>query len=98
MRQFQTAYQIKAKHYDEDHLEIAKSLRYIGQAHYELKQYDQAIEYFKKDLSISEPILGEGHKKLAETYRNLGFIYEILGNREQAQVYFKLAKRMNRVL
>lgn len=49
-----------------------------------MRNYSKAIECFKKDLAISEPILGEGHKRLLDTYKNLGYIYEILGDRDVA--------------
>lgn len=58
---------------------------YIGRCYSELKNFEKAIQYYKKSLiSVS---------KFPEAYYQLGLIYKLLGDKKQSQANFKLAEQ-----
>ncbi|MHA1251258.1 MAG: tetratricopeptide repeat protein [Candidatus Helarchaeota archaeon] len=52
-------------------------LEYVGQCYRHLKQYNEAINYFKKALEITE---NENQKQVCELLRHLGSCYSANGN------------------
>ena len=73
---------------DEDATEKIASLYYfLGYGYCELADYKLALEYYKKDSSILEKILGKEHPDTATTYNNMALVYDIQGNYDRALEY-----------
>ena len=53
--------------------------------------YGKALEYYQKDLAISEEVLGLGHPDTAATYNNIGLIYWAMGDYVTALEYYQKA-------
>ena len=50
--------------------------------------YEKALEYYGKDLAISERVLGPEHPSTATTYNNMAGVYEDKGDYEKALEYY----------
>ena len=77
-------------------IEAEEALAQVGNAHYELEQYDEALEHRERRLRLLLAHFGEeGAKKearVAEAYRNVGDVYdEGRGDFEQALEYYTKA-------
>jgi tetratricopeptide (TPR) repeat protein len=66
------------------HPEIAESYHNIGLVHYYKGDYDQAIKFYNKSLSIKIANFGENYSDVAKTYNNIGVIYMDKGKYSQA--------------
>ena len=55
------------------------------------KDYDKALAYHMKALTIMQKILGEDNPKMARYYSNVGTTYIYLGNHEEALKYINKA-------
>ena len=53
--------------------------------------YEKALEYYSKDLEISEKVLGSGHPSTATTYNNMAGVYKAQGDYEKALEYYDKA-------
>ena len=51
--------------------------------------YEKALEYYSKDLEISEKVLGSGHPSTATTYNNMAGVYKAQGDYEKALEYYE---------
>ncbi len=54
-------------------------------------EFEQALEYQKKDLELSKEILGDKHPNLAISYNNISLIYRNMGELDQALHFQKKA-------
>ena len=72
---------------------IAVSLNSMGNIYLLLKQYDLAIERFKKSQEIEKSINNE--LGLAINYQNIGYAIDAQGNFDKALVYFKKSLEIN---
>ncbi|OFX44630.1 MAG: hypothetical protein A2046_01225 [Bacteroidetes bacterium GWA2_30_7] len=69
----------------------------LGLVHFYQKNYDNAIEYFKKSIALKEKLLTENKddnklkKGIADTYNNIGMVYENLNDKENALYYYNEA-------
>jgi tetratricopeptide (TPR) repeat protein len=61
----------------------------LGVAHDKLKDYEKAVESFKKAMAV-EPNYSKVHKRL-------GYTYEAMGNREEAMECFKKAMELEEI-
>jgi tetratricopeptide (TPR) repeat protein len=70
--------------------EDADLLFQLGKLEDNFGNYDKAIEYYDKCLSIEFKSLGEKHSDVAVTYNNLGLVYDDIGAYEKAiEFYYK---------
>jgi len=68
---------------------IANVFNNIGLAHSNLKESDQALNYYQKALKINKKI---GHKEsIATNLGNIGLIYITLGKSKEALKYYQEA-------
>ena len=72
---------------------IAVSLNSMGNIYLLLKQYDLAIERFKKSQEIERSINNE--LGLAINYQNIGYAIDAQGNFDEALAYFKKSLEIN---
>lgn len=71
----------------------AISLEVIGSIHYDLGDFEKAIQYFLKSLKIYQK---EGNKKgVAEIYNHIGMCYRDMSNFDKAMEYHKKALKIN---
>jgi len=77
---------IKAEEAEDEKMK-ALVLRRLGHVHRHMEIYDEAEEYFKKSLEISEQ-LGEG---VSECHRGLGYIRWREGNLDESQKHYEKA-------
>ncbi len=72
---------------------IAVSLNSMGNIYLLLKQYDLAIERFKKSQEIERSI--NNQLGLAINYQNIGYAIDAQGNSDEALIYFKKSLEIN---
>ncbi len=65
----------RKKAFGEDHIALAEIYNYLSSVHYELKQYDEATRYSKKNLEIKERQYGPNNVKMAAPIFNFGVQY-----------------------
>ena len=53
--------------------------------------YAKALEYYEKDLEISERVLGSDHPDTATTYNNMANVYHVQGDFAKALEYYEKA-------
>lgn len=68
----------------------------IGYLSYNLTKYDDAIDYYKKSLSIKEGLTNKSD--IENTYNNMGLIYYEWADYENAIKYFQKALAINKEL
>ena len=62
-------------------------LNNLGELHYQLGRYADAIPYYKRAISLAKT--GGLHPQLAITYRNLGIVYQLTGRTADAMEAYK---------
>ncbi len=67
----------------------------LGNAYGDKGEYDRAIEYYNKALSIRLKTLGPEHPYVATVYENLAEAYEKKGDKKKAEEYRKKARGIN---
>ena len=72
-------------------MDVATSYYNLGLVYDNLGNYEQAKEYYHRDLAITLKQLGPEHVDVATSYNNLGLVPDNLGNYEQAKEYHELA-------
>lgn len=63
----------------------------IGNAYFGRSDYDTALEYYQKCLSLRKNIFGENHTDTAACYVNIGLIYDFKCDYKTALSYFQKA-------
>ncbi|HEV2915099.1 MAG TPA: CHAT domain-containing protein [Pyrinomonadaceae bacterium] len=63
----------------------AGALNSIGDVHYILSEYAQALDYYEKSLALSESV-GDQHGRIA-ALNNIGYVYIYLGDNPKARRY-----------
>ena len=76
------------RHLGEKHASTATSYNNVGAVYYNLGDYDNALDYFNKSLSIRLEVFGGHHPNVAQSYNNIGLVYANLGDYEKALDYF----------
>src|SRR5690606_14700243 len=61
----------------------AKAYNNIGNIYRDIQQYDKAISYYQKSLTLHT--LTKNRESMALTNRNIAFIYQLMGNYEKAK-------------
>ena len=70
----------------------------MGNVYLDKGEYDRAIVFYKKSLSISQPIWGEQHADVARSINSAGIAYWYKGNFDQALIYFEKALAIRRAI
>lgn len=76
---------------DHDHPDIAASYSGLGLVYLHLNNYQRAIGYFRKDITICEVHRSENPTALATSYSNMGAAHEICGKFPEAIEFHKKA-------
>lgn len=63
----------------------------LGNVHFDKGDYDKAIEYYQKALTIDLNALGPDHPDMAASYNNLGIAYDAKGDYDRAVEYHRQA-------
>ena len=72
------------KVFGDEHPYVATAYDHLGTTYCELGDYEKALEYHNKALSIKIMVFGEGHPYLAKTYINICDAYLDEGNYAKA--------------
>ena len=75
-----------------EHPDIIKSYDDIAGYYAYFKNYEKAIEYYKKSISLMEKTLGKEHIDLADKYETVFVLYSKLMNKEKAGEYYRKAE------
>jgi tetratricopeptide (TPR) repeat protein len=57
--------------------------------------YDKALEYYEKSLSIILSVLGDNHPDVAISYNNIGNVYAFQGDYDKALKYYEKALKIS---
>ena len=87
IQHFLYAIEIGIKKLGENHKWVASSYNNIGAVYSQKGDYDKALEYYIKSLSI----IGEKNPLAAHSYNNIGTIYLDKGDYDQALAYLQKA-------
>jgi tetratricopeptide (TPR) repeat protein len=71
---------------------LAKACNDCGVAYASLEQYDVAIGFFNAALNLKRYLMDEG----ISAYYNLGQVYKIMGDEEQAEQCFRSGETLKR--
>ena len=74
-----------------DSIDIAISYNNIGSVYSDKGDYDKALEYYNKALTIWKSKLGEEHTDVARSYNNIGLVYQAKSDYDKALKYFNKA-------
>ena len=71
----------------------SSALSTMGEALFRLKDSEGALEYYKRALNEIESSMGR-NSSYVSTCRNISFIYNRLGNKEEAEKYKNMAEEL----
>lgn len=71
--------------------QLAKLYNYSGVTQVKLGRYDEALQFYNKELELNLDLFGSSHPSVAGGYNNIGGIYYRSGDIGEAIVYFKRA-------
>ena len=100
LKDFACNYDLALKYYNRalhiaeknnDSIDVATSYNNIGSVYYQKGDYDKALEYLNKALTIQKAKLGEEHTDVATSYNNIGSLYSKKGNYDKALEYLNKA-------
>ena len=63
---------------------MAASYNNIGNVYDSQGKYEEALEYYQKDLDITVRLVGQDHPDVAGSYKNIGIVYGKKGDRAAA--------------
>ena len=72
-------------------METATSYNNIGAVYYSQHDFDNALKYLKKSLSIRKKHFELDHPIIADSYNNIGLAYYYQGDYNKAVKYLKKA-------
>ncbi len=99
LRYFLEAKEIRANNFHKNHPSLANSYRNIGNIYKKLGQYDNALDYFKKEFKVTQAMTkGMPHQVWTRSYRNIAEIYFLKERHKEALKYFKKSEKINRNL
>ena len=75
----------------QDSLDVAASYNNIGNVYDSQGKYEEALEYYQKDLDITVRLVGQDHPDVANSFNNIGTVYAGKGDLENALVQFQKA-------
>ena len=76
---------------DRNNPELATNYNDIGALYANLKQYNNALKFYNKALTINKATWGSDDPSIAINYANLGGVYYKMGNLHKALKYATLA-------
>ena len=82
-KHFQAAV-IEAQKYPQPNEYTANQNKTLGIFYFITADYEKAIELFKEALDVEEKLYGAKNLKISQTLNQLGFIYHLSGQIEQA--------------
>jgi len=83
-----------AKSY-QDHLDVAKSYNNIGNVCDSQGKYEEALEYYQKDLDITVRLVGDG-PSVADSKENIGLVFKKMTKKSEARQMFTEAAGIRR--
>ena len=81
-----------------DNIDITISYNNLGYTYHELKQYDLAMEYYQKALTIQESKVGREHTLTANSYKNIGILHYDIQEYDKALEYVLTAMEISEKL
>ena len=93
VRCFQEAQKIYESSLPAIHPNIALGNNNIAILYFQSKEYDLALEGFNRSFTLKKHILPADHPDLARTAHNLAIVHALLGQNEQAELFFQQASR-----
>jgi tetratricopeptide (TPR) repeat protein len=88
------------EYFSEKHVndvDLASLMLWLGRYYNDIADYSKALEWYMKDLAITEKVLGKDHPSTATTYNNIALVYSDQGKYEQAlEMYFKSYRILKR--
>merc|ERR1711965_254410 len=60
----------------------------MGEVYRSQGKYDEALEYYNKDLEINLKKLGNDHPDVARTYNNMALVYDSQGKYDEALEHY----------
>ncbi len=78
---------LKVREFIEDTIGISDSYHALGNLYFYKREYDMALEYYRKSLLINHTKLGANHIKTAKSYFNIGLCHFNLENYDKALLY-----------
>ena len=75
-----------------EHPDTATTYNNMAMVYTDQGEYEKALEYYGKALSIRERVLGTEHPATATTYNNMAVVFRAQGDYEKALEYFKKAR------
>lgn len=91
VKHHETAVALKTKALGAEHLQVARSLRKLGEALRDNGQMDAALSTYAKSLSIEEQQLGPNHPEVASTVQGIGVTLSRLGRYSEARERYERA-------
>jgi tetratricopeptide (TPR) repeat protein len=76
---------------EKESVRFARLYHRIGWSYDDLSDYNKALEYYGKDLAISESKLGKDHPETATTYNSIALVYDNMGDYDKALEYYEKA-------
>lgn len=76
---------------EEERKQLAKLYNYTGVTHVKMGRFDEALQFYNKELELNLALFGSSHPSVAGGYNNIGGIYYRAGDIGEAIVYFKRA-------
>jgi CHAT domain-containing protein len=94
LSKFDSIYQMREKIYGENSFELTSPLINMGIQFKSLQNFEKAIEVYKKAEKIIVDMFGDEHPRLGAVYSNLGIIYGLKGDYNQAIQFHRNAIRL----
>ena len=83
------------KDYGEANLIAARCYGNMGNTHYRLGHYDQALECHERSINIRKDLHEETHPDMAKCYNNIGIVYYKQSKYDEALFYLEKALKIN---
>ena len=95
---YRKALEIRSRLYSDNHIDILKGNRNIGVILLLEEEYENALEYLQKSLSLQKTVLSVDSILLARTYTDIGTAYSNLDNFNQAETHLIIALELYKIL
>ena len=95
MEYYQKALEIDIKVSGQDHLDVAASYNNIGNVYDRQGKYEEALEYYQKDLDITARLVGD-HPSVADSKENIGLVFKKMTKKSEARQMFTEAAGIRR--
>lgn len=79
------------------HPSIASTFENIAQIYLSQKEYDQALDWLQRALTMQLACLPANHPELADTYFDFGCTYECMSKLNEAADYYKRSLKIREI-